>query len=84
MKMASAFFTMLDYKDEFAGKTVYAERSSMFKHLLTKPREHIIKLVEHYGILNKPQFENYYRVLNIFVDASKDPAGRQLWNKFYK
>jgi len=78
------FFTMLDYKDSFAGKSVFTTRTSLFKHLLTKPREHIIQLVEHYQILNKPQFENYYRVLNIFIDACKDPKGRQLWERFYK
>jgi len=82
--MVSVFFTILDYKDHFAGKTVYSERSSLFTYLLTKPREHIIQVVKHYGILNKPEFENYYRVLNIFIDACKDPAGRQLWDRFYK
>ncbi len=82
--MSSAFFTILDYKDQWAGKTVYSDRSSLFKHLLTKPREHIIQVVKHYGILSNPQVENYYRVLNIFIDACKNPAGKQLWERFYK
>jgi len=81
--MASAYFTILDYKDRWAGKTVYSDRKSLFKYLLTKPREHIIQLVKFYGILNNPQFENYYRVLNIFIESCKDPKGRQLWERFY-
>jgi len=83
-KMTSEFFTILDYKDSFAGKTVYAERSSIFRHLLTKPREHILLVVKHYGILNNPQVENYYRVLNILIEACKNPGGRQMWDRFYK
>ncbi len=84
MKLASVFFTVLDYKDEFAGKSVYVERTNYFTYLLKKPREHILQLVKHYGILNRPQVENYYRVLNIFIDACKDPAGRQLWDRYYR
>ena len=78
------FFTMLDYKDSFAGKSVFTTRTSLFKYLLTKSREHIIQVVKHYEILKNPQSENYYRVLNIFIDACKDPKGRQLWERFYK
>jgi len=81
--MSSASYTMLDYKDSFAGKSVYTTRESIFKYLLTKPREHILLVVKFYGILNNPQFENYYRVLNIFIDACKNPAGRKLWERFY-
>jgi len=81
--MASIEITMLDYKDRWAGKTIYTERDRFFKYLLTKSREHIIQVVKHYGILSNPQFENYYRVLNIFIDACKNPAGRQLWERFY-
>lgn len=82
--MGSVFFTMLDYLDKSAGKTIYAERTDFFDYLLTKPREHIIDVIKHYNILKNPRFENYYRVLNIFIDACKNPSGKQIWEKFYK
>ena len=78
--MPGFFVTVLDYKDKWAGHTMYIpERKFLFKELLRKSRDHILSLIKFYGILPRPEFENYPRVLNIFIDHMKNPTGEKLW-----
>jgi len=83
--MTGFFVTVIDYKDKFAGNSVYIpEREFLFKELLRKSRDHILGLIKFYEILPRPEFENYYRVLNIFIDHMKNPNGEKLWKKKFQ
>ena len=76
------FVTMLDYKDRWAGQTLYiSERKFLFRELLRKSRDHVLGVIRFYDILPRPEFENYYRVINILIDNMKNPIGAKLWKE---
>lgn len=79
--MASVKRLCLDWKCQYRNG-VYSERIFFYKHVLRKTREHVLSIVKHYDLIERPEFENYYRVLNIFVDNCKESTAKELMGKF--
>lgn len=79
--MTGAYLHCLDWKCQYRNG-IYTERTFFFKHVLRKTREHVIAIVKHYHLMERPEFENYYLVLNIFVDNCKESIAKELMRKF--